>query len=216
MNRDRHHQAMGGSLRLGHRFDHMHMRTVQVVQTYKQPIAFLGIKKLEGDTAMTPIGRETSRQITLWMSIFLVFSARYVCAETAETAYFRVSNGEPSQDFVIALDDSKKIKDARTILAGRQTDETHVQGKIVSEMVSYNRPGATSPPWSFHLDPASIVFFSKAPQGCNKRTAFVEEHVKKGDIGKYLFPISTWCPWASKIVAETTSDELRSSVPLHR
>jgi hypothetical protein len=162
-----------------------------------------------GDT-MT--GRFQTRSRGMRMSIWLVGAAFAlvggVTSTQAATVYFGVTNGTPGQQFVIALSDPTKIAKARAILSGQEIQSTHVGGTVVATPEPYNRPGAASAPWAFHLMPASIAFFHFGNPDCNRPTTYVDLHAKAGDLDKALFPPRHWCPWGSKIVVELRPSDL--------
>ncbi len=113
---------------------------------------------------------------------------------SAGTAFFVV--GFPPEDwtFTIMLTDSVRIQEARDIISGVQTDRVSVIGRVVKAPASYN------PPWSYHLDPASIQFFQFATEVCDAHPLYVEEHLEEA-CGAFL-PQCIWCPYASRVVAE--------------
>lgn len=112
---------------------------------------------------------------------------------TTET-YFEFRNQSPTETFVFKLTDEKKIQQARDILSGKLTDEIHVMGRIRKSPAPYN------PPWSFHLDPATISFFAFAIEVCDADIRYVEDHLDEA-CGAFL-PGCHWCPWASRLTRE--------------
>ena len=117
------------------------------------------------------------------------------CGESDSNAvYFRVSDGDPKDAFVIRLTDPDKIATARAVVSGTKKGPVHVAGIVIAEPESYNKP------WHFHLDSPSIVFFEMAAEVCDARTSYVDEHLK--EVGGAFLPKSYWCPWGSKIEAE--------------
>lgn len=112
----------------------------------------------------------------------------------AEPAYFEV--GFPPEDlvFTVMLTDTVKIQEARDIISGVQADRVSVKGTIIKAPAVYN------PPWSYHLDPASIEFFQFAVEVCDAHPRYVEENLQDA-CGAFL-PGCVWCPYSSKVVAE--------------
>jgi hypothetical protein len=111
-----------------------------------------------------------------------------------EPTYFKVAFPPTAHTFTIMLTDSVKIQEARDIVSGVQTDTTSVMGTIIKVPAPYN------PPWSYHLDPASIVFFDVAVDVCDASPQYVEEHLS--EVGDAFLPGSTWCPMSSRVVEE--------------
>jgi hypothetical protein len=113
---------------------------------------------------------------------------------TAGTAFFVV--GFPPEDwtFTIMLTDTATIQEATDIISGVQTEKVRVMGTIVKAPAFYN------PPWSYHLDPASIQFFEVAVEVCDAHPLYVEQHLDEV-CGAFL-PGCVWCPCASRVVAE--------------
>ncbi|HEV7806310.1 MAG TPA: hypothetical protein VGO80_10850 [Solirubrobacteraceae bacterium] len=108
-------------------------------------------------------------------------------------AYFAFED-VTGQEFIFELTDQAKIDEARNILSGKQTDRTHVVGRIKKQQKPYN------PRFSFHLDPATISFFQMAIEVCDATTMYVEDHLDEA-CGAFL-PGCVWCPWTSKLVRE--------------
>jgi hypothetical protein len=113
---------------------------------------------------------------------------------SAGTAFFVVGFPPEEWTFTIMLTDSARIQEARDIVNGVQTDRVSVIGKIVKAPAAYN------PPWSYHLDPASIEFFQFATEVCDAHPVYVEEHLEEA-CGAFL-PQCIWCPYASRVMAE--------------
>jgi hypothetical protein len=67
-------------------------------------------------------------------------------------------------------------------------------GTIIKAPAPYN------PPWSYHLDPASISLFAFAIEVCDASPQYVEEHLS--EVGGAFLPGSVWCPWSSHVVEE--------------
>jgi len=114
----------------------------------------------------------------------------------AEEAYF-IFDSPPRRDlFVIKLTDPAKIQKARDILSGKEKDARHVSGLIVKQPACYNAP------WSYHLDPQSIEFFSFAIEVCDGAMGYIESHLD--EVGGALLPGNRWCSWGSRLVREIT------------
>jgi len=117
-------------------------------------------------------------------------------AAALEEAYF-VFDSPPRRDlFVIKLTDPVKIQKARDALSGKEKDARHVSGRIVKQSACYNAP------WSYHLDPQSIEFFSVAIEVCDGAMGYIESHLD--DVGGALLPGNRWCSWGSRLVREIT------------
>ncbi|MGH9934797.1 MAG: hypothetical protein ACREAM_01045, partial [Blastocatellia bacterium] len=115
-------------------------------------------------------------------------------AVALEEAYF-VFDSPPRKDlFVIKLTDPVKIQKARDILSGKEKDARHVSGLIVKQPACYNAP------WSYHLDPQSIEFFSFAIEVCDGAMGYIESHLD--EVGGALLPGNRWCSWGSRLVRE--------------
>ncbi|MEV4195495.1 BP74-related protein [Streptomyces toxytricini] len=111
---------------------------------------------------------------------------------TARATYFEFTDG--TDTFVIKLTDPAKIRQARNILSGVDTENRGVMGTVVKTPASYNKP------WTYHLDPNSVQFFGMAMEVCDASIAYVDEHLD--EVGGALLPRSTWCPWHSKLTRE--------------
>ena len=111
----------------------------------------------------------------------------------AAEAYFQFDYPPAPATFTIKLTDPARIQQARDMLSGRQPPR-HVLGAVVKAPAAYN------PPWSYHLDPDSIVFFSAAVEVCDAAIEYVEEHL--AEVGGAFLPGSTWCPWGSRLLRE--------------
>lgn len=136
------------------------------------------------------------RHLMLISVLFLMLPGAVLSEETSEGAYFEVEarSGAGEERFVIHLLDDKLIQEARNIANGTQTDRVAVMGTIVKAPAYYNRP------WSYHVDPQSISFFSMATEVCDASVAYVEEHLD--EVGGAFLPNSVWCPWSSKVARE--------------
>jgi hypothetical protein len=109
-------------------------------------------------------------------------------------ARFQFTDAHEKARFVIELRNPELIKHARRVLSGEETELVHVRGTIIKERAPYN------PEWSYHLDPATIEFFSNAIEVCDASICFVEENL--GDVGGSTLPGSHWCPWSSRLLGE--------------
>jgi hypothetical protein len=92
------------------------------------------------------------------------------------------------------LTDTVRTKEARDVVSGVETRTTSVMGTIIKVPAPYN------PPWSYHLDPASISFFRCAIEVCDASPQYVEEHLS--EVGGVFLPGSVWCPWSSQVIEE--------------
>ncbi|EGC29878.1 hypothetical protein DICPUDRAFT_158479 [Dictyostelium purpureum] len=113
---------------------------------------------------------------------------------SSEEAYFAFKTHGSDHDFVFKLTDPEKIKTARKILSGDETETTHVMGRFKKTQKPYN------PHYSFHLDPDQISFFQLAIEVCDANLGYVEEHLDEA-CGAFL-PGCFYCPWSSKITRE--------------
>ena len=111
-----------------------------------------------------------------------------------QSAYFAITDDITEGEFIIRLDDAAKIEHARAVLGGVAGLEPHVMGTIVKETAPYN------PNWSYHFDPATIVFFEIAIEVCDANIGYVEENL--ADAGGAFLPKNHWCPWQSRLVRE--------------
>ncbi|MCY1044457.1 calmodulin [Corallococcus sp. bb12-1] len=103
----------------------------------------------------------------------------------------------PGIEFIIELTDENRIAQARRILSGEEQNEIHVHGRIVKRKAEYN------PRFSFHLDPASIAFFTMAIEVCDADMIYVEDHLDEA--GGAFLPGSHWCPWTSRLTRELSA-----------
>ena len=111
-------------------------------------------------------------------------------------AYFRFTDIPDGGDtFVFKLTNPDKIQLARNILSGIETREIHPMGVIFKPSVDYN------PPWSFHLDPTSVEFFSNAIEVCDGTIQYVEDHFDEF-CSSFEPGNCQWCPWNSKLLEE--------------
>ncbi|MBJ6765947.1 calmodulin [Myxococcaceae bacterium JPH2] len=111
---------------------------------------------------------------------------------TARFAFTQPSSR--GQEFIIELNDENTINHARRILSGEEKNEVHVHGRIIKRTQPYN------PKFSFHLDPATIRFFSMAIEVCDADMVYVEDHLDEA--GGAFLPGGHWCPWSSTLARE--------------
>lgn len=110
-------------------------------------------------------------------------------------AYFAFTqSSSPGREFIIELTDEAKVKQARDILSGKETEQVHVHGRIVKRTAPYN------PKFSFYLDPPTINFFQMAIEVCDANMVYVEDHLDEA-CGAFL-PGCHWCPWDSRLTRE--------------
>ncbi|AYV31576.1 calmodulin-binding protein [Streptomyces sp. CJ_13] len=109
-----------------------------------------------------------------------------------KAVYFEFTDGKNT--FVIQLTDPAKIRQARDVINGVDTENISVMGKIVKTPASYNKP------WKYSLAPSTVKFFSMATEVCDASISYVNEHLD--EVGGALLPNSTWCPWQSKLTRE--------------
>ena len=115
----------------------------------------------------------------------------------ANPCYFAFTQpSSPGAEFVVQLNDDKLIAQARRILAGQETQEIHIHGRIVKRTAPYN------PKWSFYIDPATINFFAVAIEVCDADMRYVEDHLDEA--GGAFLPGAHWCPWTSTLSRELT------------
>ncbi|SRR6266478_747836 len=135
----------------------------------------------------------------LMCSLVILFSCCSLQARET-THYFEVSDGKPTESFVIALTNRQKIETARKIASGIISDQIHVSGKIIKNSVRYN------PNWNFHLDPKSITFVTFANTTCGRHLNTSEIQADLDLVGKPGSPLALgfWCPLGSRITAEVS------------
>ena len=121
----------------------------------------------------------------------------------AEDRYFRMSDGNPKDDFIFLLNDPAKIKEAEAIIRCHKDKNCgnkpipHVNGIIVKAGAPYN------PIWTFHYDPKTISFPELTTEVCDAETSYVQEHL--ADVGKDFLPGNRWCPWGQRVVEDVTA-----------
>ncbi len=116
------------------------------------------------------------------------------CQAVETEAYFQFYYPPGPETFIFKLTDPVKIQNARDILAGKIQDAIHVVGYIRKEAATYN------PPWGYHLDPSTIVFFEIAAEVCDAGIQYVQDHLEEA-CGSFL-PNCQWCPWGSELIKE--------------
>lgn len=114
-------------------------------------------------------------------------------SNTATEAYFVFDYPPNPETFTIKLNDPQKIARAREILSRNQPSQ-HILGKVIKVPESYN------PPWSYHLEPESIIFFDYAIEVCDASIIGVEQNLD-AVCGSFL-PGCIWCPWRSRLIEE--------------
>lgn len=132
--------------------------------------------------------------LVLVVSLMLVVSPASAASDTE--AYFALETRPNEKPFTIKLTDPEKIQKARDILSGKETDTTHVFGRIIKRPADYNSS------WSYQLDPSTISFFNVAIEVCDSTTEYTEDHLDEV-CGAFL-PGCMWCPWSSKLVKEVS------------
>ncbi|MGH8000457.1 MAG: hypothetical protein ACREPR_13755 [Brasilonema sp.] len=142
---------------------------------------------------MTSLVRRVLTVLAVVAMLGMGFSAPSYAATPARFVF----DYPPSPDkFVIELTDEKLIQQARDILSGKETDKTHVFGRIKKSTAPYN------PKWSYQLDPATISFFSYAIEVCDASIGYTEDHLDEA--GGAFLPGAMWCPWGSRLVKEVS------------
>jgi hypothetical protein len=110
-----------------------------------------------------------------------------------EQAYFKFDCPPYPQTFIIQLSDPELIDEARAMLAGIQPTR-HIMGQVVKQPTDYNLP------WSYHLAPSTIQFFSAAIEVCDASILAVEENLD--EVCGACLPGCMWCPWSSRLIEE--------------
>jgi len=124
--------------------------------------------------------------------VFLLLSTALIAVPTRgqssqpQEAYFMFRVDPHPETFIFKLTDPQRIQQARELLAtgGRKI----VAGTIIKQPVYYNSP------WSYHLDPRSIVFVDAGVELCDTTIRGFEDN---RDIA---YP--GWCPWRSQLIKE--------------
>ncbi|WP_375495144.1 hypothetical protein [uncultured Nostoc sp.] len=141
---------------------------------------------------ITQIGRRLI-SVFLMLVVGLIFLTSPASAATDTEAYFAFQTS-PNDSFTIKLTDPNKIQKARDILSGKETNETHILGKIKKSKAPYNQN------WDYQLDPSTIGFFSYAIEVCDASTPYLQDHLDEA--GGAFLPGAIWCPWSSQLVKE--------------
>ncbi|KAK5575464.1 hypothetical protein RB653_006597 [Dictyostelium firmibasis] len=132
--------------------------------------------------------------------VLLVALFSFFALARSETAYFAFKTHGSEHDFIFKLTDDAKIKAARDILSGKETETTHVMGRIKKSPKEYN------PHYSFHFDEQTVSFFSMAIEVCDATLQYTEENLDEA-CGAFL-PGCFFCPWSSKLTKEVKQSEL--------
>jgi hypothetical protein len=111
-------------------------------------------------------------------------------------SYFEVTDYS-GRAFVIKLTDERKIQHARAVLAGTETEEVHVMGRLRKTGAEFN------PGWDFYIDPDTITFFQMAIEVCDASFGYVNDHLDEA--GGAFLPGLYYCPWSSRLVRELKS-----------
>jgi len=119
------------------------------------------------------------------------------------TAYFAVTDGLSSKEFVIKLVDSSTIADARLQLSGGSALK-HIAGLIIPRPVFYN------PNYNFHYDPSSITFFNSTIEPCNYAFQIIHNNVSA--VGSSLLQNYRLCPYNSVLVKELDPEDFTTPV----
>lgn len=108
-------------------------------------------------------------------------------------AYFTFTDA--SKDiFVVEIKDPTLVEHARSLLAGGTEDDPLIAGTIIKA------PSAPNVGWSFHLDPASVFFFTFSTEVSDSTMRLIEDDL--ASVGRAFLPGGLWTPWTSKLVAE--------------
>jgi hypothetical protein len=108
--------------------------------------------------------------------------------------YFLMSDGDPRNDFVFALNDPTLIRQAIAIISEPWERRPHVSGIIETSMAPYNRR------WGFHYRPSTISFPEISVEVCDAETSYVQERLN--EVGGHFLPGNRWCPWSQKVERE--------------
>jgi hypothetical protein len=107
------------------------------------------------------------------------------CAQNAAAVPSVATFDVEGQTFKIELNSRELVDHARQLLDGEEVASIPV-GKIVRDNPSIN------PPWSWHIDPASVEFADFTTEVCDGLPEYVEDGTLTSDI---------YCPWGAKIIA---------------
>jgi hypothetical protein len=164
------------------------------VVTYLRFVLTYGEAQMKNVTVI--VRRLISVFLVLAVSLILVISPASAATDTE--AYFDFQTYGHEKPFTIKLTDPNKIQQARDILSGKETDRTHVMGRIKKTPADYNSN------WDYQLDPDTISFFNLAIEVCDASTPYVNDHLDEA-CGAFL-PGCFWCPWNSKLVKEVSTN----------
>ncbi len=129
---------------------------------------------------------------TLWTASARPAAAG-MAAQPAEV-YFEFDTISRPHTFVIKMVDPVQIQLARDILSGKNQIPHFPYGRIVKEPACYNIP------WSFHLDPQSIVLGQVAITTCDGSIDYIQSNLD--EVGKTILQDNFWCPIVAKLVRE--------------
>lgn len=121
----------------------------------------------------------------LFISAFAV-GPIYAQTSDPQEAYFVFTVPPHPETFVFKLTNSQKIQQARDILS--TGNQKVIAGTIIKQPVYYNSP------WTFYLDPKSIVFTDFAAEVCDATIRYLEDNP---DVA---YP--DWCPYQSRLLKE--------------
>jgi hypothetical protein len=122
------------------------------------------------------------------------FTDEAASARLEDGAYFLVGFPTEEVTFTLYLTDATRIVEARRILANGQADHYIFGGIIIPSPAPYN------PPWSYHVDSATVSFFRTATEVCDAHPQAVQDHLD--EVGGEFLPGSYWCPWLSRLLRE--------------
>lgn len=120
------------------------------------------------------------------VSIAFAAGPLYAQAGDPPEAYFVFTAPPHPETFVFKLTNTQKIQQARDILS--TGNQKIIAGTIIKQPVYYNSP------WTYYLDPKSIVFTEVAAEVCDASIRYLEDN---RDIA-----YSGWCPWGSRLLRE--------------
>jgi SH3-like domain-containing protein len=122
---------------------------------------------------------EASKQFTLNVSP--------VSPVSPVVKYFRyVMIDDPNESFIVKMTNSATIQQALDDLNGQRR-------LIVSGIVNSDNGGFNSP-WSWHLDPATVILGESFIELCDARPSYVETHLVEWLGQRY-------CPWGARVNA---------------
>lgn len=115
----------------------------------------------------------------------VVASCEGACPCENPYAFFEFGVSGYEDRFIFAIDDPALIAHARSILAGDEVWNPHVEGVTVASTARYN------PAWGYHLEPSTVGFFHFAVEVCDGIIA-----APPGTNGR------EFCPWGSFLTRE--------------